>query len=103
MEADGSTQGLDASRAMMLPVQEGRAPAVTFLLDVTEATTLEIELRASSRHGNFTPDETLSRQAVTLTAGPAQMVYVSFDVTIDSTAVCLLLPAAKSSYLGASE
>ena len=72
----GETVRLDASRAMLLPVAEWKIPAVTFLVDVTEATTLEVEIRGASRRGNFTPDETLFPDAIPLAPGPRQPVSI---------------------------
>ncbi len=60
----GETRELDFARAMMLPVQAGPMPKVTYLVDVSAPTELECELRVSSKPDNHTPDVTLK----TLTA-----------------------------------
>ena len=54
---DGDALALTASRAMLLPVPTGPLPAVTFLCEAEEQTHLEVEVRGSSRPGNFTPDQ----------------------------------------------
>lgn len=90
---DNETLTLDSSRAMLLPVPAGALPAVTFLCTTTEATQLEMEVRASSRPGNFTPDVVLHRQRMTLPPGIAQHVRISPAVSVSAdcyVAYCLL-------------
>ncbi len=70
----GETLPLDASRAMLLPVADGPVPSVTFLVDVTEPTTLDFEIRRSTRAGNFTPDQAIHRETIALQPGTAQPV-----------------------------
>lgn len=91
--ADGAPVPLDQSWAQMLPVQPGTMPAVSFLLDVTEPTTLRVELRTSDRPDNYTPDVTLETHTFALQAGQRQTVTVPFTATIDAARyafVCLL-------------
>lgn len=93
LPADGGTAALDASRAMLLPVPSGKIPALTFLVDVREPTSLELQVRSSSKPGNFTPDQILHRQTVTLDAGPRQPVTVETNARLDEPcylAYCLL-------------
>jgi len=97
---DGPTVPLGYSWAQLLPIQAGeRVPAMTLCVDVTEPTTLELELRTSDRPDNFTPDVTLARQTVTLHPGEGQPVTFTPDVVIDETRyvfICLLKnPAVK--------
>ena len=70
----GETLPLDASRAMLLPVAAGPVPSVTFLVDVTEPTTLDVEIRRSTRADNFTPDQAIHRETIALQPGTAQPV-----------------------------
>ena len=89
----GETMPLDASWAMMLPVQPGAIPAVEFLLDVTAPTTLRAELRVSSQPDNHTPDVTLATQEIKLKAGTRIKLPLKFDAQIDGPRyafVCLM-------------
>lgn len=81
---DGTSAPLDVSRAMLLPLNAGRVPVVTFFVNAAEATTLEAELRVADRPGNFTPERTLGRKAVALTPG-YQEIALDFGVTLDQT------------------
>jgi hypothetical protein len=97
---DGPTLPLSYSWAQLLPIRAGeRVPAITLCVDVTEPTTLELELRTSDRPDNFTPDVTLARQTVMLQPGEGQPVTFTPDVLIDESRyvfVCLLKnPAVK--------
>jgi hypothetical protein len=76
------TQPLDVSRAMLLPVTAGAAPAVTLLVDVAETTRLDIEIRASQHDGNFTPEVALCRQSYVLGAGRGQRIHVAGDAQV---------------------
>ena len=77
LSADGGTVGLDASRAMLLPVDAGELPNVDFQIDAEQATELRVQVRASERAGNFTPERILHEQVVTLPAGASQRITVS--------------------------
>ncbi|MBE34143.1 MAG: FAD-binding dehydrogenase [Opitutaceae bacterium] len=70
---------LEDSWAMMLPVKQGNAPAVTFTVNVSEATTLAVELCASSKPCNHTPDLSLAKREIELSAGENQTVTLDFD------------------------
>jgi hypothetical protein len=89
----GETIPLDASWAMMLPVQPGAMPSVEFLLDVSAPTTLRAELRVSSRPDNHTPDVTLATQEIKLKAGTRIKLPLKFEAVIDAPRyafVCLM-------------
>ena len=93
LPAGGPLVMLDNSWAQMLPVLPGKMPAVTFQLDVSEPTTLQIELRTSNRPENYTPDVTLQTQTFDLQAGAEQVITAHFDTTIDTARyvfVCLM-------------
>jgi len=95
----GKSRKLDASLAMLLPVPAGRMPAVTFHLDAASDTALTVELRGSSRHGNFTPDRTLASRRIDLREGKGEAVPVSFDLDIGEPQyvfVCLMRNPAVS-------
>ena len=80
---DGPLVPLTSSWAQMLPVSAGRAPRVTFTANVSEPTTLRVELRTSNRPDNYTPDVLLGTRELALDAGEQQPVIADFDVTID--------------------
>jgi FAD dependent oxidoreductase len=68
--------------AMLLPLQEGRAPRFAFIADVHRTTELHGELRISSRRDNHTPDVTLATQIIRLSPGRAQPVAFDFDARL---------------------
>ncbi len=69
--------------AMMLPVPAGPMPAVSFLADAAEATTLRVELRIADRPDSYTPERTLAAGTVPVSAGTRRAVEVRFDAVID--------------------
>jgi hypothetical protein len=73
---DGAAMRLDVSRAMLLPVPAGPLPAVTFEVEGDQPAELEVEVRGSSVHGNFTPDVILHRQTISLEAGRSRKICV---------------------------
>jgi hypothetical protein len=83
LPADGPRVPLGVSRAQMLPFPAGILPAVTFYVDAERATTLELEVRASSKPGNFTPDVTLWRGEIELTAGENQAVCFDCEIELE--------------------
>lgn len=90
----GEVMELTESWAMMLPMFGGPVPKIELLLDVAAETTLEVELRVSSRAGNHTPDVVLERIAIPLRAGGGQWIGLPFSSTLDSQCyayVCVLL------------
>jgi hypothetical protein len=81
---DGPRLPLEYSWAQMLPLAAGQAlPAVTLMVDVTEATTLRFELRASREAHNHTPDRLLASDEVTLEPGDNQRVTFAPQVTAE--------------------
>lgn len=80
---DGDSVQLTHSWAQMLPIGAGKAPQVTFTLDVTESTELELQLRVSSHAGGFTPDTMLASRKVSLRPGNGQHITDSLDVQVD--------------------
>ena len=80
---DGVPVPLDYPWAQMLPIAAGPMPSVTFVFDVEEPTTLQVELRTSDRPDNYTPDVVLATRSIDLSAGQNQAVRLDFDVTID--------------------
>jgi hypothetical protein len=87
---------LDVGRAMLLPVPAGPVPAATVLVDVSAPSEVTVEVRSSSRFGNFTPDVTLHRETIRLQPGPAQAIRFASPTALNHPcylAYCLL-PAA---------
>lgn len=81
--------------AMLLPLATGPCPTFTFHADVTEPTTIEFELRASDRAGNFTPDVTLGRGSLAVKAGPGQALALRFPVAIERARYVFVCLAAN--------
>ncbi len=89
----GEVLPLSESWAMMLPVSAGPMPSVSFTLDVTAATTLRAELRASAKPDNHTPDVVLESLEIPLAVGKGQQVPLEFISLIEDSRfafVCLL-------------
>ena len=76
LSSDGRTVPLDTSRAMLLPIAAGLLPSVRFLVDAHSPVRLDLEVRGSSREGNFTPEVVLHRETVSLPAGARQEVWI---------------------------
>ncbi|MBZ0299949.1 MAG: FAD-dependent oxidoreductase [Anaerolineae bacterium] len=90
---NGPALRLERGYAQMLPVQAGKMPAFSFVVDAEEATQLQVELRASERIGNFTPEVILGQTHIDLNAGADQRVTAAFDAALDEAQyvfVCLL-------------
>ncbi len=69
LPAAGMWKQLNLSTAQMLPLTAGKVPELTLQVYAEENTILDIELRMSSRPGNFTPDITLEKKSLSLTPG----------------------------------
>jgi len=96
---DDETVTLGSSRAMLLPVPAGKLPAITFLCTTTEATQVQVEVRGSSKPGNFTPDVVLHREILSLAPGTAQQVRIRPNVCVPAdchVSYCLLQNPAVS-------
>lgn len=61
---------LDRARAMLLPVQPGRVPSISFRVSAAAAADVVVQLRACSREDGHTPDEILESHVVTIDAQP---------------------------------
>jgi hypothetical protein len=87
---------------MLLPLKAGRMPMVTYFVDATSDTKLEVELRVCSRHGSYTPDRTLARQSVPVREGLNRPVLCAFEVEIEKPQygyVCLMANPEVSVHL----
>ncbi|MFX1706838.1 FAD-dependent oxidoreductase [Chitinophaga sp. CC14] len=76
---------LTLSVAQMLPLQKGEVAPFVFHADATGNTELEVELRVSSKPGNYTPDITLAKQTIPLHPG-RNCVDLRFNTSIENTA-----------------
>jgi len=96
LPSGGPLLPLDVARAMLLPVPAGPVPAATFRLDVSVPSELTVEVRGSSRYGNFTPDVTLHRETIRLQRGPNQAIRITSPTAVHrpSYLAFCLLPAA---------
>ena len=68
LRPDGTRFRLDCSAAELIPVG-GPVPAVGLTVQADKATRLTVELRSSSRRGNYTPDTTDKRLVFDLREG----------------------------------
>lgn len=66
---DGEWLSLRQSAAQMLPLQQGAVPVIKVRVKAKKATCLEVELRASAKWFNHTPDVVLEQLALPLQAG----------------------------------
>ncbi|MCY4465214.1 MAG: FAD-dependent oxidoreductase [Chloroflexi bacterium] len=82
---DGSRHRLQRHYAQMLPLQRGRTSGMTIWADADEATTLEVQLRISSRRDNYSPDITLKSLRIDLAAGDNQALELDFAQLIDDS------------------
>ncbi|MGY0035777.1 hypothetical protein [Pedobacter sp. NJ-S-72] len=80
---------LDISAAQMIPLQAGMVPSFTFSVESSEETTLQVELRISSRPGNFSPDELLEIQQIPVKTG-TQELSASFNSKLNQNAYVYL-------------
>ena len=103
LKPSGETLRLSYACAMMLPVSHpGKMSQIELILDVTKSTTLQVELRASSRPGNHTPDIVLNKKEMPLDCGVNQKVTLRFDQSIDQPVyvfVCLMANDAVAVHL----
>lgn len=70
--------------AQLLPIPNGVCPSFNLVVKATCDTPLVVELKKSSRIGNFTPDVLLASKTVLLKEGE-QKLRLDFDVTLTST------------------
>ena len=80
---DGPMFQLIHAKGQILPLPAGRVPAITCLLDVSEATTLEVALRTGNRPDNYTPERTLATRRIELSPGSNQEIAFDFETTLE--------------------
>lgn len=89
---NGPWLNLEYSAAQMLPVATGKLPGITLQVKAEAATTLQVELRISSKPFNYTPDVTVGTKEIHLGAGK-QNIYLNFDYETDQPRyvfICLM-------------
>ncbi|WP_133555044.1 FAD-dependent oxidoreductase [Pedobacter duraquae] len=69
--------------AQMFPLKAGILPVFSVHIHALDDTELKVELRMSSKKGNFTPDVTLAEENIPIKKGK-QVVDISFDVEIEA-------------------
>ncbi|MBT1687141.1 FAD-dependent oxidoreductase [Dawidia soli] len=87
---EGELRPLDPAVAQMLPLPAGPMPGVSFHAYAEQPTTLEVELRVSSKAGNYTPDVTLAAVRKELAVGK-NCVDLAFDVSLPATAYAFVV------------
>lgn len=76
--------------AQLLPIPSGRCPSFKITVKAVRNTTLMVELRKSSRIGNFTPDMLLISQTFDLKEGE-QVLELTFDLMLVDPAYVFLV------------
>lgn len=74
---------LDPAVAQLLPLSKGKTPVFTVHANCTGKQVLEVELRVSSKSGNFTPDVTLEVKKMDLTEG-RNCIKLAFDTPLSN-------------------
>ncbi|MFZ4457042.1 MAG: FAD-dependent oxidoreductase [Bacteroidales bacterium] len=77
LPANGSFFKLNYPIAMILPLK-GKAPHIELTIKASEETTLNVQLRTSSKNFNFTPDVVMFQKSYELTKGE-QRFTIDFD------------------------
>ena len=95
-------KNLDVSAGQMIPLKAGKIPSFTFSLESSEETTLQVELRISSKSGNFSPDELLEIQQIPVKTGK-QILSANFGAQLqENTYVYLCFRKNSAIKLGFS-
>jgi hypothetical protein len=81
---------LDPAVAQLLPLQQGKVPQFVVHAQTSVPTKLQVELYASERHGNFTPDVMLETKSIDLVPG-RNCVQLAFNTTITGSRYVFVL------------
>lgn len=81
---------LELSVAQMLPLVKGKIPEIELKAEVDRDTTLDMELRISSKTGNHTPDVVLEKKSLSLQEGE-NVLSVAFAVEMPENAYAFLI------------
>lgn len=80
---NGRKLQIERSYAQMIPIQTGKMPVTSIVVDVAKSTQLEVQLRTSSKVDNQSPDVILKTCTFDLEAGDNQTITIDFGMTID--------------------
>lgn len=80
LPADGPLERLTRSHAQLLPAPAGRLPALTLEVFADEETTLEVQLRTTTRTDHHTPDVTLASQSFKVPQGASEVTFAAGTV-----------------------
>jgi hypothetical protein len=86
----GMLKSLDVSMAQMLPLNQGTLPTVTFYVESTVHTTLDVELRISEQSGNYTPEVVLEQQILAIVPGRNRL-RLEFSATLTEDAYAFMV------------
>jgi hypothetical protein len=90
MPFDGDWVGLEAGFAQLLPLKSSKKYEFKILVKAQEECNIEIQLRKSSKAGNYTPDVELEKIEIQLGKGN-QFLTFSFETTFESDEYAFLL------------
>ena len=81
LPSDGPWLKLDIGAAQLLPLEKNTPYTFSFQLNAEQDTTVQIDLRVSSRIGNYTPDEICESKTFHLKKG-RQTIEVDFETVL---------------------
>jgi hypothetical protein len=84
------SKSLDLSVAQLLPLIKGKVPKIIFHAESEIDTELEVELRISSKTGNYTPDVSLEKQTLAIKSGK-NCLSISFAAEIKDVAYVFVI------------
>lgn len=82
LPGNGAFRLLNRNMAMLLPLQAGKTPAMSFSVKASEATSVKVDLCYTSIAGNYTPDVVLASKTLNLATGASEM-KVDFGYKLD--------------------
>ncbi len=77
LAGNGEWYILEESIAQLLPIKSGKIPDFKFSIIGLDETKLDVEIRLSSKIGNFTPDVTIFKHCLDVVAGANELVISS--------------------------
>lgn len=95
LPGDGDTLPLDRPAALLIPLPAGPVPEFTFTVDATDDTTARVELRASLKPGNHSPDVILETVTVPVRSGRAQSIRACFETALSEARYAFIALAAN--------
>ncbi len=87
---DGDWLDLDIAAGQLLPLKKNTQYSFEISANAQIATTIEAELRCSSKTHNFTPDVLIEKQTISLDVG-IQQVTINFKNTLDNDQYAFLI------------